>query len=88
MIDQVEAAIHKSVKIITPTETVKNDVIRFFHYNPEDIFVIPHGIETIFTTNVIENYRISLPEEYWLCVGSPIARKNMDRAIIALSSLE
>jgi glycosyltransferase involved in cell wall biosynthesis len=87
MIDQVEAAIHKSAKIITPTETVKNDVIRFFHYNPDDIFIIPHGIETIFTTNVIENYRISLPEEYWLCVGSPSARKNMDRAIIALSSL-
>jgi glycosyltransferase involved in cell wall biosynthesis len=86
-IEKAETAIQQSSIIITPTKTVKNDVIRFFQYNPDDIFVIPHGIETIFTTNEIETYRISLPEEYWLFVGTINVRKNMDRAIIALSSL-
>lgn len=90
-IEQAEQAIRGSDHIITPTQTVKNDVIRFFDYSPDSITVIPHGVEPSFLAQsavpASKQSTRSIPADYWLFVGALTARKNMERAIDAIASL-
>ncbi|WP_284641762.1 glycosyltransferase family 4 protein [Paenibacillus silviterrae] len=88
-IETAELAIRRSSRIITPTETVRQDVIRFFNYPAENIHVIPHGVDPLFLQVGLPERSLPqpLPEAYWLFVGALTARKNMDRAIQALSAM-
>lgn len=59
------------VKIIVPTEAVKNDLVNFFSARPSDLFVVPHG-PTIPPLN--------LPRApYFVAIGRNLIKKNIPR---------
>ena len=87
VINEAEAAIQLSDKIITPTESVKNDLIKYYNINPFDIVVIPLGVDNLFLNNEFSKCLFELPEKYWVFVGALTARKNMEKVVEAIASM-
>ena len=76
--------------IIAISETTKRDFLRSFDYPEDRIRVIYGGVDTSFSPSAgNQRSRITghyaLPERYFLYVGAPIPRKNVDRLIDAYS---
>jgi glycosyltransferase involved in cell wall biosynthesis len=86
-IQHAEQAIQRANVIITPTECVKKDVVLHYNYNPENIKVIPHGVDKVFVEFNDDVRPLTLPKQYWLYVGAMLPRKNVSRTITALSRL-
>ncbi len=67
--------------VITPSEAVRQEAIRFFGIDAEKVVAIPHGVSDRFArvdetnvTNTLQNYAITRP--YLLHVGALHSRKN------------
>lgn len=72
----------KARHIITPSETTKNDLIRFYRLPAERITVIHHGIDTQFFRRTPEEceavrQRYALRKPFLLHVGTMQPRKNL-----------
>lgn len=61
-------------KIIVPSQSVKNDLIKFYNIKPEKIFVIYHGIEK----NENCKLKIKNSRKYILYLGGYHRRKNIE----------
>lgn len=88
----MKLSIKKSCKradaIITDSEFTKQEIIRFLNINPQKIFVIPLGVDTIFfhpiddiilINQTIKKY--SIEKNYFLYIGTLDPRKNIERLI-------
>jgi glycosyltransferase involved in cell wall biosynthesis len=60
-------------KIIVPSQSVKNDLIKFYKVNPDKIFVIFHGVETQNSELKTQN-----SSKYILYIGGTHKRKNIE----------
>lgn len=86
-------AIKRAEKIITPSEFVKQEVIRRYGVNPENVVVTYEGVDkciksikgTTGTTSILGKYKIEKP--YVLSVGSVYPHKNIERLIEAVKIL-
>lgn len=84
-------SISKARKIITISESSKNDIINLYKVSPQKIAVIYPGIEaektkTMIASNLSEKFGIS--KEFILYVGTLQPRKNVKRLIEAFSKIE
>lgn len=68
----------KAEKIIVPSQTTKNDLVKYYKINPEKIFVIYHGVEKIKNQkSKVKSYSIKF-KNYILYLGSSHKRKNIE----------
>ena len=76
--------IKKADKIIVPSQSTKDDLIKYYQTNPSKIFVIHHGIEGI------ENWKLKIENSprYILYLGSGHPRKNIKGLIEAYKILK
>ena len=82
--------------IVTPSEDIKRDVVRFMHVPPEKIHVIPHGVDTSLfggeknrdaeSLLVLNKFGLQT-EEYLLYVSALWRYKNQDKLIRAHAEL-
>jgi len=63
----------KADRIIVPSQSVKNNLIKFYRINPEKIFVIHHGIESQSSKLQTQN-----SSKYILYIGGIHKRKNIE----------
>ncbi len=63
----------RAEKIIVPSKSTKNDLIRFYNINPKKIFVVYHGINE---QRIVDNKQTKF--SYILYLGSGHKRKNVD----------
>ena len=78
-------AIKMADKIITPSETTKRDIIKFYNINEDKIKVVYHGVNSKFK---IQNSKFKINTPYILFVGSIQPRKNLVRLIEAFEILK
>ena len=83
------ASVRRAAQIITISESSKRDTVRLLQKNPEQIQVVPPGVEPEFFRAVnadeIEQFRRTkhLPEQFVLFLGTREPRKNLDTLIRA-----
>lgn len=78
----------KADKIIVPSETTKNDLIKFYRINPVKIFVVYHGVGQNQNAKIkTQNDKLKL-KNYILYLGSNHKRKNIDGIIEAFEILK
>lgn len=88
----VNNTLHRAVKIITPTNTIKKNLIEKFSILPERIVVTYEGSPTHFhisiyeSKKVLEKYQIKKP--YILYVGSLYPHKNVESIVRALKEMK
>ncbi|MDP2934384.1 MAG: glycosyltransferase family 1 protein, partial [bacterium] len=68
----------KAKKIIVPSQSVKNDLIRFYQINPEKIFVVYHGVEIQDSGLSARGGSASSGKKYILYLGGGHKRKNIE----------
>lgn len=84
----VSNTLHRAAKIITPTNTVKNNLVERFGILPEKVAVTREGAPVDFDISiyrkkeVLEKHRIRKP--YLLYVGSLYPHKNVESVVRAL----
>lgn len=84
---EAERAIRRADQLITPTQSVKDDVIQFFNVSPDKIAVILHGVDDQFLSVPDDVPKLEeLPELYWLFVGGVTPRKNLTRIILSIAN--
>lgn len=84
----------KSRAILTGSNYSKNDIVQTYNLDPEKVEVVPHGISSLFKTNlsreaiqtVLDKYKIK--GNYILSVGRLNPRKNLNSLIQAYSDLK
>lgn len=87
----VRSAVKRAAKIITPTNFVKDDLVRRFAIQPDKVRVTPEGVTEQKAKNirhskkVLEKYKIEEP--YLLYVGSLYPHKNLEIAVKAVKQL-
>lgn len=87
-------ACHQADKIVAISENTKEDIIRFYGIEPENIEVIYQVCNPIFyqlrsqAENESVRQQYHLPDRYFLYVGSVEARKNVKLIIKAYQQLE
>ncbi|WEK54938.1 MAG: glycosyltransferase family 1 protein [Candidatus Cohnella colombiensis] len=86
-ISEAEQAIKRSSIIITPSQSVKNDLVRLFGINEDHIHVIYHGVDAFFFQRDTPIAHRAMPERYWLFVGTALSRKNLERVIGAIAMM-
>ena len=83
------ASVRRAAQIITISESSKRDTVRLLQKNPEQIQVVPPGVEPEFFraahADEIEQFRRTkhLPEQFVLFLGTREPRKNLDTLIRA-----
>lgn len=70
--------------IITVSRKSKEDIVKFWNYDPDRISVIYHGIDSDWIRNAPD---IPYPEPYFLFVGRRNSYKNFDAVLKAFSSV-
>lgn len=83
-------AVLGSVKIITPSEAVKNEVVDYYRVNPEKINVIYEGVDEKIgmsgeAKKVLVKYGIK--DKYFIYAGNAYPHKNLRRLIEAIVTL-
>ena len=84
-------AINKSVKIIVPSNYVKNEIITNYHISKEKILVSYEGVSlnSEYSSNSLEFFKKNeINDPYLLYVGNSYPHKNLRRAMEAISSLQ
>ena len=81
--------IKHALAIICPSDSAKEDVIRFFGKNEKDVHVIPHGVASVFSDKIEPQdfgirSRHKLPKRFALFVGTLEPRKNIQTALLAM----
>jgi len=79
----------KAKAIIVPSESTANDVSSFYKIPSEKIYIIPHGISSIFSNestvqDELVRKRYHLPSRFVLFMGDIIQRKNIDLLLYAM----
>jgi glycosyltransferase involved in cell wall biosynthesis len=77
--------IEKATRIITPSANTKNDLLKFYHLDPDKVSVIPHGFFEL--KNDTEN-EFKLPAKYFLFVGSRVFYKNFTQLLEAFAEIK
>jgi len=77
-----EKLMHQAAALITPSQATKQDVLRATGRNAEEIYVIPHGVDTLFSPRMEARdhgvrSRLALPKRFVLFVGTLEPRKNL-----------
>jgi len=83
-----KANVNRAAKIITVSEHVKRDILREFPVRPENIRVIPNGVDRRFkpcAASQVFRAKYQLPKGYVLFVGQTTSNKNIRRAIDAVN---
>lgn len=74
-------AVRKSVRVLTVSQAVKNEIVRELGCDAAKIIVTPNGVD--------DRFRVSAPNpapsRYFLYVGNDKAHKNVDRLVEALA---
>lgn len=89
----LQASIRKSDYIVTVSQNTKVDLIDFYSINPEQIRVIPGGINlskfspTRRESDTAIYGRYELPQRYLLFLGHFFARKNLSRLLEAYAPI-
>lgn len=83
-------AVLDSVKIITPSEAVKKEIVDYYHVSPEKINVIYEGVDEKIGTmgeakKVLAKYDIK--NRYFIYAGNAYPHKNLRRLIEAIITL-
>lgn len=83
--------INDSYKIITPSQTTKNDLQNLFKKDNEDVVVIPHGCDLQFTQKMEARdhgvrSKFRLPKKFVLFMGTLEPRKNLLALIQAVDA--
>ena len=79
--------------IVAISESTRNDILKYYKPAPEKVHVIYQACHDQFSEDIQEQHTrearelFSLPEEYFLYVGSVIPRKNLHAVIAALKSV-
>lgn len=85
-------ALARAIKILTPSQSTKKDIMNLFQIPPEKINVTPLAASEIFSPKIIGASAISekyiLPKDFILAVGTIEPRKNYDRLIDAVVALK
>ena len=82
-------AVKNAMKIIVPSKSVKEDVVKYYSINPDKIKIIYEGITTFDTnsenrntiTKMLKKYKLEKP--YFIYVGNAYPHKNLKNAIKA-----
>lgn len=85
--------VKKAEKIIVPSQNTKNDLIKFYHTNPDKIFVVHHGVgnpEVAFdaTQAAFDAVKTNEFGQYILYLGRGDQRKNINGLIKAFRILK
>lgn len=79
-------------RVIAISESTKQDIIKFFHIEPERIAVVPHGYDASdhnFELSALpETIRSQLPEKYILFLSTLQPRKNLPGLIDVFAELK
>ena len=86
-------AVKDSMKIITPSDAVKEDVVKYYSVSPSKIKTIYEGVSGFLgdkeskTSNleILTKYKLKKP--YFLYVGNAYLHKNLEKAIEAMALL-
>jgi glycosyltransferase involved in cell wall biosynthesis len=83
-------AVNNSLKIITPTKSVKKELIDYFDIDEDKVVTIHEGFESTFSEhgvklNVLRKYR--LKGHYFIYTGNVYPHKNIKRAVEAIAYL-
>jgi glycosyltransferase involved in cell wall biosynthesis len=81
---QKEIAIRRATKIIAISENTKNDIVKFYHIDPNKIVVIP--LATSLCAQKPDS-TLNLPQKYILFVGDRWTYKNFDFFIRSISDI-
>lgn len=85
---KVPIALKKASAVITPTVSVKKEIVEHFRFPEERIFPVLHGVSPMFKVIPQEvvakvRFELALPELFILFVGTVEPRKNLKRLIEA-----
>jgi glycosyltransferase involved in cell wall biosynthesis len=72
--------------VITPTEATRGDVIAEFGIAPDQVVVVPHGIDEQFFKATQRDRSATSPEPLIVFPGPPIGRKNLDLVLRVLAA--
>jgi glycosyltransferase involved in cell wall biosynthesis len=86
-------AVKNAMKIIVPSQTIKDDVVSYYSVDPTRVNVVYEGVTPfggisnfqLPITKLLEKYKIQKP--YFLYVGNAYAHKNLNKAVEAIVSL-
>jgi glycosyltransferase involved in cell wall biosynthesis len=78
-------AVKEAVKIITPTESVKKDVVNYYSINENKIETIYEGISAL--TDNYSKISVKIKKPYIFYIGSAYPHKNLFRLIEAIKFL-
>jgi len=87
-ISQAEKGLRRANRIITLTESVKNDIVSILGVSSQKVTVISPGLADVFLSTEQMDSSQKLPDKYWLCVGAITPRKNIDSVIDVLATME
>lgn len=79
-------AAHKSARILTPTQYVKDDVVAFTHVKPERVLVTYEAADAI--TDKPETVATLQGTQFLMYIGRPTPHKNLGRLIDAFAILQ
>lgn len=80
-------AVKRAAKIIVPSQTTKDDLIKWYDASPEKIVVIPHGFTPLTDSGVPLPAGLS-PHGYFLFIGRIERKKNLSTLIQAFSRIK
>lgn len=82
----IKRNIKKAYKIIVPSQSTKDDLIKYYQIDEKKIFVIYHGINN--PTRNVSQVRLAMVGKYILYLGSGHKRKNIKGLIEAYKILK
>ena len=85
MIERKRAAIARADRIIVPSQSTADDLVRIRDVDPADITVVPHG--STFTGDEPIDPRLDLPQDYLLYVGVRYSYKGFGEFCRAVAQL-
>ncbi len=83
-------AVRHASKVIAVSEATRQDLIKYYHVQPEKVVAVPHGYEipTGLDASVSEQVGKQLPEKYILFLSTLQPRKNVVGLIEAFAELK
>lgn len=83
-------AVRRAARLLVPSEATAQDLIRFYHCDPEKITIIPHGwhrprlkVSPQKVTAILKRFQLKRSDPYIFFIGRLEAKKNLSRLIEA-----